>query len=137
MPKNVKGKKASEKEVKKEEKKEEEIVLPFPNSVVVRHIRENLDSGKQIKKRVKIEMNLWLGQMIEKIAKEMNKKPYRYVDYSMFKDAVEKYTKLEEIAEERERLLQYVEKIRSDCDFMEREIKRKFEFEPEFEDSSE
>lgn|GEM_PF-1856745 len=100
--------------------------LPFPNSVVVRIMRQHLDPGKQIKKRVKVEMNKWLAEMVAKISEEMNKQPYRSIDYAMFKDAVAKYTKLEEIAEERERLLQYIAKLKSDCEFMEKEIKRKF-----------
>ncbi|MCX8189966.1 MAG: hypothetical protein N3F05_01925 [Candidatus Diapherotrites archaeon] len=100
--------------------------LPFPNSVVVRIMRQNLDPGKQIKKRVKVEMNKWLADMAAKISQEMNKQPYRTIDYAMFKDAVAKYTKLEEIADERERLLGYVNKIKSDCEYMEKEIRRKF-----------
>lgn len=115
--------KAEEIKAKEAEQKEK---LPFPNSVVVRIMREHLDPGKQIKKRVKVEMNKWLAEMAAKISEEMNKQPYRSIDYAMFKDAVAKYTKLEEIAYERERLLQYIEKIKSDCEFMEREIKKKF-----------
>ena len=130
LAKNTKSKKVKKKEVSK---KVEKVALPFPNSVVVRHMREHLDPGKQIKKRVKIEMNKWLGDMLAKVTEEMNKLPYRYVDYAMFKDAVAKYTKLEEIAEERERLLKYIDKLKSDCEFMEKEIKRKYQVEEEFE----
>ncbi len=110
----------------KNESKAQEESLPFPNSVVVRLMRQHLDPGKQIKKRVKIEMNRWLAEMLAKVTEEMNKLPYTYVDYAMFKEAVAKYTKLEEIAEERERLLKYIEKIKSDCEFLENEIKRKY-----------
>ncbi|MCD6478636.1 MAG: hypothetical protein J7L44_01990 [Candidatus Diapherotrites archaeon] len=130
LAKSAKSKKVKKKEVSEKVEKE---VLPFPNSVVVRHMREHLDPGKQIKKRVKIEMNKWLGDMLAKVTEEMNKLPYRYVDYAMFKDAVAKYTKLEEIAEERERLLKYIDKLKSDCEFMEKEIKRKYQVEEEFE----
>ncbi|MCD6247054.1 MAG: hypothetical protein J7J87_01295 [Candidatus Diapherotrites archaeon] len=124
------AKRVGKKAVKKAEKKgaeAEKVVLPFPNSVVVRLMRKHLDPGKQIKKRVKIEMNRWLAEMLAKVTEEMNKLPYTYVDYAMFKDAVAKYTKFEEIAEERQRLLEYVAKIKSDCEFMEREIKRKYQ----------
>ncbi|MCX6801551.1 MAG: hypothetical protein NT067_00405, partial [Candidatus Diapherotrites archaeon] len=79
--------------------------------------------------RVKVEMNKWLGHMVEKISQEMGSYPYTYVDYSMFQDAVDKYTKLEEIADERDRILKYLAKIKSDCEFLEQEVKKKFEIE--------
>lgn len=127
----AKAKKA-EKGGKKAEKPEvEEEKLPFPRATVTNMIRKYLDPGKQIKGRVKVEMNKWLGHMVEKISKEMNSYPYTYVDYSMLQDAVEKYTKLEEIADERDRILKYIEKIKSDCEFLEREVKKKFEVEEE------
>ena len=110
---------------------EEKESLPFPNSVVVRLMRKHLDPGKQIKKRVKIAMNKWLAEMLAKVTEEMNKKPYAYVDYEMFKEAVAKYTKLEEIDKERDRLLKYLEKIKSDCELMENEIKSKYQLEEE------
>lgn len=123
----AKAKKAKRRAEKTEGTPKEEEKLPFPRATVTNMIRKYLDPGKQIKGRVKVEMNKWLGHMVEKIAREMNSYPYTYVDYSMFQDAVAKYTKLEEIAEERERILKYIEKIKSDCEFLEREVKKKFE----------
>jgi len=110
-----------------EAEKAEEEKLPFPRATVTNMIRQYLDPGKQIKGRVKVEMNKWLGHMVEKISKEMNSYPYTYVDYSMFQDAVDKYTKLEEIAEERDRILKYLAKIKSDCEFLEKEVEKKFD----------
>ncbi len=121
----AKDEKAEEKVLEVEEKED----LPFPRATVTNMIRQYLGPGKQIKGRVKVEMNKWLGHMVEKISQEMNSYPYTYVDHSMFKDAVDKYTKLEEIAEERDRILKYLEKIKSDCEFLEREVKKKFDVE--------
>jgi len=121
-----------EKAVKTEEKAVENAQddkLPFPRATVTNMIRQYLGPGKQIKGRVKVEMNIWLGHMVEKISKEMNSYPYTYVDHSMFKDAVDKYTKLEEIADERDRILKYLEKIKSDCEFLEKEVRTKFDVE--------
>ncbi len=120
----VKGKKEKVADLEKEK-------LPFPRATVTNMIRQYLDPGKQIKGRVKVEMNKWLGHMVEKISQEMNSYPYTYADYSMFQDAVEKYTKLEEIADERDRILKYLEKIKSDCEFLEKEVRKKFEVEEE------
>jgi len=127
----TKAKKAVNPGSKGEKKPKEEEKLPFPRATVTNMIRQHLDSGKQIKGRVKVEMNKWLGHMVEKISKEMNSYPYTYVDYSMLQDAVEKYTKLEEIADERDRILKYLDKIKSDCEFLEKEVKKKFEVEEE------
>ena len=121
----TKAKKAKEIGPEVEEKED----LPFPRATVTNMIRQYLDPGKQIKGRVKTEMNKWLGHMVEKISQEMNSYPYTYVDHSMFKDAVDKYTKLEEIADERDRILKYLEKIKSDCEFLEKEVKKKFDVE--------
>jgi len=121
----TKDKKAQENTPEVEEKED----LPFPRATVTNMVRQYLDPGKQIKGRVKVEMNKWLGHMVEKISQEMNSYPYTYVDHSMFKDAVDKYTKLEEIAEERDRILKYLDKIKSDCEFLEKEVRKKFDVE--------
>jgi hypothetical protein len=99
--------------------------LPFPNATLVRLIRGQL-KGKIIKGQVKREMNLWLGRLVTKIAKKMNDYPYSYVDYGMFKEAIRPYERLEEIDEERKRLLISLEKIKADCDSLERDIQKKF-----------
>jgi len=122
MAKDVKAKET----VPEVEEKED---LPFPRATVTNMMRQYLDPGKQIKGRVKVEMNKWLGHMVEKISQEMNSYPYTYVDHSMFKDAVDKYTKLEEIADERDRILKYLDKIKSDCEFLETEVRKKFDVE--------
>lgn len=123
--------KKSKKDKEKSEKKEEKEELPFPKATVVNMVRQYLDPGKQIKGRVKVEMNKWLGNMVKNISKEMNAHPYTYVDYAMLQEAIEKYTKLEEIAKERERILKYMDKIKSDCEFLEQEVKKKFDVEVE------
>ncbi|MFH1234905.1 MAG: hypothetical protein V1493_04820 [Candidatus Diapherotrites archaeon] len=123
------AKKAEKTPAKKQEGEEIEEKLPFPRATVTNMIRKHVGPGKQIKGRVKVEMNKWLGHMVEKISQEMGSYPYTYVDYSMFQDAVYKYTKLEEIADERDRILKYLAKIKSDCEFLEQEVKKKFEIE--------
>ena len=75
----------------------DESKLPFPRSTIVNMMRKHLSQGKQIKGQVKDEMNIWLGKMVERIAKKMDAYPYTYVDYSMFKEAVETYEKVQDI----------------------------------------
>ena len=124
---------AVEAEIKEEtsEDEEEGLVdesrLPFPRATIVNMMRKHLTPGKQIKGQVKDEMNIWLGKMVERIAKKMDGYPYTYVDYSMFKEAVETYEKVQDIELEKERIIKYLEKIKADCDSLAREVDRKFQ----------
>ena len=109
-----------------DEEEMDESKLPFPRATIVNMVRKHLDPGKQIKGRVKDEMNIWLGDLVEKIAKKMNSYPYTYVDYGMFKEAVRTYEQLEEIEHEKERIVTYLEKMKADIEMLEREIDKKF-----------
>ena len=104
----------------------DDLNLPFPKATIVNMLRKNLDKGKQIKGQVKVEMNLWLGKMVERIAKKMNSHPYTYVDGSMFWDAIETYENVSEIELEKERLIKEMESIKIACDVLISEVDRKF-----------
>ena len=113
------------------EESEEELVdeskLPFPRATIVNMMRKHLSPGKQIKGQVKDEMNIWLGKIVERVTKKMDSYPYTYVDYSMFKEAVETYEKVQDIEQEKIRIITYLEKIKADCDSLAREVDRKFQ----------
>ncbi|MBU1120735.1 hypothetical protein KJ660_02550 [Candidatus Micrarchaeota archaeon] len=109
-----------------EDLEEEGISLPFPRATIVNMLRQHLDQGKQIKGQVKVEMNLWLGKIVERIAKKMNEHPYTYVDGSMFWEAIESYESLAEIEKEKERLIKEMEVIKAACDVLINEVDRKF-----------
>lgn len=104
----------------------EESKLPLPRATIVNLMRKHLDSGKQIKGIVKDEMNIWLGKMIERITKKMNEHPYTYVDYGMFKEAIEPYEKIQDVEIEKEHIIKRLEAVKSDCDVLIREVDRKF-----------
>lgn len=104
---------------------EESEELPFPNATVVRMIRENLGEDRMIRKRVKVEMNKWLGEMCEKVSKRMNESPYTYVDYETFKEATKMYKDMEELKKEKKRIIANLEKIKEDCDSLIRDLERK------------
>lgn len=124
---------AVEAEIKEETagEEEEELVdeskLPFPRATIVNMMRKHLTPGKQIKGQVKDEMNIWIGKMVERITKKMDDYPYTYVDYSMFKESIETYEKVQDIEMEKERIIKYLEKIKADCDSLAREVDRKFQ----------
>jgi len=112
--------------VVEDEEEMDESKLPFPRATIVNMLRKHLDSGKQIKGQVKNEMNVWLGRMVERIAKKMNTYPYTYVDGSMFREAVETYENVQDIEKEKERIIKQLESIKAACDVLINEVDRKF-----------
>jgi len=108
------------------EKKQENEKLPLPMAPVVRIMRKNLDKDKIIKKRVKEEMNKWLGKMCAKASKKINEKPYATVNLEDFKDAVEKYSDVDEMEKEKTRIVSNLRKIIEDCDRLIRDLDRRF-----------
>jgi len=116
-------------EVVKESEESQEISeekLPFPRATIVNMLRKNLSSGKQIKGQVKDEMNVWLGKMVERIAKKMDSYPYAYVDGGMLREAVEPYETVQEIELEKERIIKQLESVKAACDVLISEVDRKF-----------
>ncbi len=100
--------------------------LPFPNATVVRLMRKNLDKHKQIKGIVKREMNLFLGRIVETVCKKMNGYEYSYVDYGMFKQAVETFENIQTIELEKMKIIKNLEKIKAECDCLIDDVERKF-----------
>ncbi|MBN2067059.1 MAG: hypothetical protein JW744_01170 [Candidatus Diapherotrites archaeon] len=100
--------------------------LPFPRATIVNMLRKHLSSGKQIKGQVKDEMNVWLGKMVERIAKKMNQHPYAYVDGGMLRDAIEPYETVQDIEKEKERIIKQLEAVKAACDVLINEVDRKF-----------
>ncbi|MBN2127160.1 MAG: hypothetical protein JW703_02075 [Candidatus Diapherotrites archaeon] len=100
--------------------------LPFPKATIVNMLRKHLRSGKQIKGTVKNEMNLWLGKMVERIAKKLDAHPYSYVDGSMLRDAIEPYENIQDIEIEKERIIKQLEVVKAACDVLINEVDRKF-----------
>lgn len=132
--------KAKEQESKGEEKEVEEQMeeveeggkevdqkdLPFPKATIVNMLRKHLSQGKQIKGQVKDEMNIWLGKMVERVAKKMDGHPYSYVDGGMLREAVESYETVQDIEKEKERIITQLDSIKAACDVLINEVDRKF-----------
>jgi len=100
--------------------------LPFPKATIVNMLRKHLRPGKQIKGTVKNEMNLWLGKMVERIAKKLDSHPYSYVDGSMLREAIEPYENIQDIEIEKERIIKQLEVVKAACDVLINEVDRKF-----------
>lgn len=107
------------KEIENEEDNAEEqndAKLPFPRATITNLIRKNITQGKQIKGTVKDEMNLWVADLIEKIAGKMNAQPYTFVNYDMLKEAVAPYEDIKDINKQREELTTKISKLKKECD---------------------
>ncbi|MCG2829325.1 hypothetical protein [Methanothermobacter sp. K4] len=106
------------------EAEEETEELPFAKAEVVRLMKQHLDSDKMIRERVKVEMNKFLGEILEKVCEQLNQYPYATVEYEMLKECIYPYKNIERINQEKERLLAHLEAIKADCDAMGMDIKR-------------
>lgn len=103
---------------------EEAENLPFAKAEVVRLMKQNLDSDKMIRERVKVEMNKFLGQVLENVCKQLNEYPYTTIEYEMLKESIYPYKNIERINEEKERILKHLDAIKADCDALSLDVRR-------------
>ena len=95
---------------------EDDGKLPFPRATITKIVRKNIAPGKQIKGTVKDEMNLWVAEMIQRIATKMNSQPYTFANYDMLKEAIAPYEEIENINKQREELTKSITKIKTECE---------------------
>lgn len=105
---------------------EEDNGLPFPRARVVSIMRNEIGKAKQIRSEVKEAVNIWLGNLLRKIAREMGNTQYGSVGIADFQRATKPYDLIEDIIKDEERLLIGLEKIKADSDHVIREMKRFF-----------
>ncbi len=109
------------------ESAEEDDSLPFPTARVVRLMKEEMKSGKQIRGEVKGAINLWLGNLLKRVAREMDATQYGSIGMADFMRATKPYDMIEDILKDRERLVLSLEKIKVDADQTKRDMGRFFE----------
>lgn len=102
----------------------EDESLPFAYAEVVRLMKDNLDSDKMIRERVKVEMNRFLGQILKDVCKQLNEYPYTTVDYEMLKECLYPYQNITRINQEKERILLHLDAIKSDCDALSADVRK-------------
>jgi hypothetical protein len=98
--------------------------LPFAKAEVVRLMKQNLDSDKMIRERVKVEMNIFLGEVLEKVCEQLNEYPYTTIEYEMLKESIYPYKNIERINEEKKRILMHLAAIRADCDALSMDVNK-------------
>lgn len=105
-----------------EEDKEEK--LPFAKAEIIRLMKDNLSPDRQIKERVKVEMNKFLYNILVDVCREIEKYPYSTIDYEMFKECIYPYTNIKQINQERMRILMHLNAIKSDCDALAMDVEK-------------
>ena len=115
-----------ETEIESEEEtgEEESESLPFAKAEVVRLMKKNLARDKLIRERVKVEMNKFLGEVLEKVCEQLNEYPYTTVEYEMLKESIYPYKNIERINEEKKRILMHLDAIKADCDALSMDVKK-------------
>ena len=103
---------------------EESENLPFAKAEVVRLMKRNLDKDKMIRERVKVEMNKFLGEVLERVCEQLNDYPYTTIEYEMLKESIYPYTNIKRINEEKFRILKHLEAIKADCDALTMDVKK-------------
>jgi len=105
---------------------EEDNGMPFPRARVVSIMRNEIGKAKQIRSEVKEAMNIWLGTLLKKVAREMANTQYGSVGIADFQRATKPYDLIEDIIKDEERLLLSLEKLKADSDHVIREMRRFF-----------
>jgi len=100
--------------------------LPFAKAEVVRLMKEVLPKNRWITDKVKVEMNMFLYEILKNICEKLAREPYATINYAMLKESLMSYEMLGEIEAEKTRIIRSLEKIKSDCDVMIEAVERKF-----------
>ncbi len=111
-------------EVTEEFVDENEEKLPFAKAEVVRLMKQNLDDDKMIRERVKVEMNVFLGEVLKNVCKQLNEYPYTTIEYEMLKESTYPYTNITRINQEKERILLHLEAIKADCNALAMDVQK-------------
>lgn len=116
-----------EKEAEKvTEKEEDDEGLPFPRARIVNLMREQIGNSKQIRSEVKDAINLWLGDLLKHLSKEMSNTQYGSVGIADFQKATKPYDMIMDIIKDEQRLRLATEKLKADSDSIGRELDRFF-----------
>ena len=112
----------SYKDIKEKENEKED--LPFARAEILRLMKDNLSEDKQIRERVKVEMNKFLYSILVDVCKELDKYPYTTIDYEMLRECIYPYTNIKNINQEKMRILAHLNAIKSDCDALTLDVQK-------------
>lgn len=105
---------------------EDEAGLPFPRARIVNLIRESTGSAKQIRSEVKDAINIWLGNLLKGLAREMGNTQYGSIGMADFQRATRPFDMISDIVKDEQRLITSLDKLKLDADYLIREMQRFF-----------
>jgi len=108
------------------EVEEDDEGLPFPRARIVNLMRDEIGGAKQIRSEVKDAMNLWLGNLLKNISREMGNTQFGSVGMADFQRATKPYDMIGDIVEDEERLKISAQKLKMDSEHIIREFERFF-----------
>ena len=98
--------------------------LAFPTARVVRILRTEIRSGKQIRGEVKSAVNDWLGCTLRKVARDMDKSPYGSIGIADFNRSTRPFDMIDHLVKDKERIMLAIEKLKHDADQIKRDLLR-------------
>jgi len=105
------------------EAEEEEIEgLPFPNSRVVKILKDNMKREHQIKKEARMEANKFAGEILADIARSMDNEEFFTLSVEHFNKAARKYREVGLTQKRILRIKKILEKQRAELDEIVTEI---------------
>ena len=105
---------------------EEDAGLPFARAEIYRLLRASVGDSKIIRSSVKEEMNIFLGEIAQRIGKKLAESKYTTVELADFRKAVDAYQNIDDLQYERQRILTSLEQIKMTCDSLARDVSKKF-----------
>ncbi len=105
---------------------EDDSGLPFPRARIVNLMKAQIGGAKQIRSEVKESMNLWMGELLQKLSLEMSKTQFGSVGMADFNRATKPYDMITDIVKDERRLIVSLEKLKLDADQLIREMQRFF-----------
>lgn len=105
---------------------EEDDNMPFPRARIVNLMKARIGNAKQIRSEVKDAVNIWMGDLLQKLSGEMANTQFGSVGMADFNRATKAYDMITDILKDEQRLIVSLEKLKLDADQLIREMQRFF-----------
>ncbi|MDY6778303.1 MAG: hypothetical protein SVU32_06545 [Candidatus Nanohaloarchaea archaeon] len=96
--------------------------LAFPHSRIVDMVRSETGEGQYVRKEVYHGINLLLGQIAEEIIDNLVETDEAYIEKSDLDRAARKYERIEDILEEKERVVKHLRSLEADVNKLARDV---------------
>lgn len=98
--------------------------LPFPHARIVDMVREETAEGQYVRKRVYFGLNLLLGRIADEIIDKLVDTDHAYIEKADLDRAARKYERIEEILEEKDRIIKHLQALEADVEQLSRDMER-------------